>query len=250
MPVGDARRRASLPGPRPPAEQRTPLLRALPLDLGHRALAAERLLLTDAERAHADRGTPQVTRRRVALRAALRRLAGQVLGLPPAAVPLRAGAYGRPELDVPGIDVGCSRSGELGLVAVSFGERLGIDVERIVPWHDDVLTEGWLSRAERTSLRALDPTSRAIASARCWTRKEAVLKGMGSGLTASMADLEAGTAEDPVVVGGWRLEALPVPAGHIASVATLPAGSAPGPLALSLAAPAAPERRPDGHDQS
>ena len=192
MPVSLVHRGAPLPGSTAPADRRGPLVRTLLLDLGDPALAADGHLLTVVERAHADRGTAAVARRRTALRVGLRRLAGDVLGIPPRDVPIVAGAHGRPELHVPGVDVSCSRSGDLGLVAVSVGGRIGIDAEEIVPWNDDVLAEGWLSSAERHGLRALDRTARARAVARCWTRKEAALKGLGSGLTASMGELEAG----------------------------------------------------------
>jgi 4'-phosphopantetheinyl transferase len=218
MPVASAGRRTTAGIPRPSA---APLVRLVRLDLDDCSLAVERGLLTGEERAHADRGTPPVARRRTALRAALRRLAGEVLDLPPADVPLRSGEHGRPELAVPGVDLGCSRTGELGLVAVAVGSRIGLDVEPVRSEQDDALDENWLSPAERSALRALDPSARAVAVTRCWTRKEAVLKGVGSGLTDDLAGLEAGVAPGPVVVAGWRVEPVPVPAGHLASIATL-----------------------------
>jgi 4'-phosphopantetheinyl transferase len=208
------------------------------LALDDQALATERQLLTIPERAHADRGTAVVARRRTALRAGLRRLAGEALGLPPTMVPIRTGEHGRPELDLLGVDVSCSRSGNLGLVAVSFGMRIGIDIERITPWHDDLLTETWLTDAERRALGALDPIAAAVAAARCWTRKEAVLKGIGSGLTGEMAGLETGVEDGPAVVAGWHLSTVRVPSKHVATVATL-AQAAPAAVPHSAASAAA-----------
>jgi 4'-phosphopantetheinyl transferase len=80
--------------------------------------------------------------------------------------------------------------------------------------------ENWLSRAERSSLVALEPSFRAAAVALCWTRKEAVVKGLGLGLTDALADLECGVQPGVVVVEGWRVESVPVPAGHVATIAT------------------------------
>lgn len=241
MPAVDARRRAPLPSNGLRTEHRSPVARTVSLDRDDRALAADRALLSAAERAHADRGTALVGRHRTALRAELRRLVGEVLGMPPADVPLRAGTHGRPELDVPGTDVSCSRSDGRGLVALSLTGRLGIDLERITPWHDDVLDEGWLSPGERAALRDLDPASRALAAARCWSRKEALLKGIGTGLTDAMADLEVGVDDRCVAVGGWSVGSLPAPPGTVAGIATLP--DRPLPSATS----AAPERRTRGH---
>jgi 4'-phosphopantetheinyl transferase len=218
MPVASGlRREAPDVQPLPP-----PLVRVVPLDIGVRALAAERRLLTPAELAHAGRGIAPVARRRIALRAALRRLAGELLDLPPAAVPLRVTQHGRPELDVPDVDVSCSRAGEVGLVVVAVGRRTGVDVEPVPPWRDDVLGDGWLSPAERSALRTLDPTARATAVTRCWTRKEAVLKGLGTGLIDDLPQLDAGVMPGEVIVDGWLVRPVAVPAGYVASVATVP----------------------------
>jgi 4'-phosphopantetheinyl transferase len=247
VPVVDARRRAPRPLTQPPAEPPTPAVRLVPLDLDAPALAAGRSLLTDEERAHADRGTAPVARQRIALRAGLRRLAGDVLGLPPSDVPLRTGAHGRPELDVPGFDVSCSRSGGLGLVAVAFRQRVGVDVERVTAWDDAVLAEQWLTDSERRQLTALVPASRAAAAARCWTRKEAVLKGIGTGLLAPADELEVGIAAGAVLVAGWRVADLPVPGGHVATLATRILSR---PVPVHPVPTAHPDRSPDGHAHS
>ena len=221
MPVASARRRATVDVLLP-----APLVRIVPLDLDADALDSGRRLLTDEERAHADRGAAPVARRRTALRAGLRRLAGGLLDLPPAAVPLRTGDNGRPEVDVPGVEVSSSRPGELGLVAAAVDRRIGVDVEPVAPWRDAVLDEGWLSPTERSALLALDPQERAVAVARCWTRKEAVLKAIGTGLTSDLVALEAGVAPGPAVVGGWLVAPVAVPAGLLASIATSPSDPA------------------------
>lgn len=247
MPAVDARRRAPRLDPRRSATLPSSLIRLVRLDLDAAALAAARALLSEPERAHADRGSAPVARRRTVLRAALRRLAGEVLGLDPSAVPISVGEHGRPELRVPGIDLGCSRSGELGLVAVARGRRLGIDVERVLPWEDGVLVEQWLAPTERAELTALAPAARSLAATRCWTRKEAVLKALGAGLHGGPADLVVGTSDGAVSVAGWHIRPVRVPAGLVAAVATRPG---PGPADDVTAALAAVERSSDGRDVS
>ncbi|WP_092195489.1 4'-phosphopantetheinyl transferase family protein [Blastococcus tunisiensis] len=212
------------------------------LDADDTAVARARLLLSPAELAYADRAAPVVARQRILTRAGLRRLAGDVLGLLPEAVPLREGADGRPELDVPGADVSCTRSAGVGLVAVSTGQRLGIDAEPVLDWRDEVLAEGWLSPAETRALVALPPAARGLAAARCWTRKESLLKGLGTGLTDTLADLDVGVGRFDTLVAGWRIRALLAPPGHVASIATLP-DSIPAPLAAA-------ERSTRGHAHS
>src|SRR3954470_9513112 len=152
MPVVTVRDRAPGSSAPPAAGPSNPVVRLLSLQVEGAALAEARALLTVGERAHADRGVPSVARRRIVLRAALRRLAGETLALSPASVPIRTGRHGRPELEVPGVDLSCSRSDEHGLVAVSFGLRIGVDIERIAAWDDAVLDEPWLSENERRAL--------------------------------------------------------------------------------------------------
>lgn len=244
MPAVDAPRRGPRAASRRSAELRSVLIRQVALDLDRTSLAAARAVLSEPERAHADRGSTPVARRRTALRAALRHLAGEMLDLDPSEVPISAGEHGRPELSVPGVDLGCSRSGELGLVAVVRGHRLGIDVERVAPWENGVLAEQWLAASERAELTALDTGARALAAARCWTRKEAVLKGLGAGLHGRPAQLGVGTAEPPVLVAGWLVVPVPVPPGHVAALAIRPL-SDDVPAALT-----AGERSSDGRDVS
>lgn len=221
--------------------QRAPAVRAHEWEVQVRLVAvdgaatdvrAALLCLSPAERAYADRGVPAVRTRRVLLRAGLRRLAGEVLGLPAADVAL-VDPPGRPALTgTPAgrhIDLGCSASGPLGLVAVGRGCRVGIDVEGLAaaPAAD---AEDWLTTTERTALAVLPADQRAVALTECWTRKEAVLKGVGTGLRVHPRTVDttaSGSGSGPA--GDWELLPLDVPAGWVATLAVRP--HAPGPTA-------------------
>jgi 4'-phosphopantetheinyl transferase len=188
--------------------------------------ASVRDVLTAPERAHADRGTPPVAARRARLRAALREAAGEVLGLPPAEVPLSP-PPGRPRLTGPaagGLDVSCSASAGLGLVAVASGARVGVDVERVRPLRlADAVAEGWLSDAERAAVAALPAEERPAVLTRCWTQKEAVLKGLGTGLRTDPATVVTPSAgRGPGRVGDWDVRSLDLPEGWVGSVALRP----------------------------
>jgi 4'-phosphopantetheinyl transferase len=175
--------------------------------------------LTPAELAHARRGTPTVHRRRVLLRAALRSALAAELGVSPGAVPLRTAPSGRPGVDVPGLDVSCSAGGVLGLVAVGRDCRLGVDLEEVTPWTPDVLDEGWLSPVERQALTRLPATARAVAAARAWTQKEAVLKARGTGLLEDPRTTVTPIGQPAGTVAGWTVWNVPVPDGWVASLA-------------------------------
>ena len=194
------------------------------LDAGEAEVARAEKWLSPTELGRAHRGTADVRRRRVLLRAGLRLALGRRLGLAPSAVRLRVTPAGRPMVHAgpPGLDANCSASGDVGLVAVSDGLRVGVDVERVAPWDPDVLSEGWLSAQERAAIAALPVADRPVAVTRSWTRKEAVLKGLGIGLPGGPQHLSPKLGPAPEHIAGWVLHDVQAPAGSIASLATSP----------------------------
>jgi 4'-phosphopantetheinyl transferase len=184
-------------------------------------VAAAAVCLTDGERAHAERGVPAVYRRRVLLRAGLRAVVGRLLGTSPELAPIRT-VDGRPSVaSTPGSQLGisCSASEEVGLIAAVPGARVGVDVQRHRA--DEALEaaeEGWLTESEQRALALVPEADRLAAVTRCWTQKEAVLKGRGVGLHVAPR-----TIDTPVAAGGrsgeWSLSPIPVPSGYIATLA-------------------------------
>lgn len=177
--------------------------------------------LSPAELARARRGTEAVHRRRVLVRTALRVLLGQRLGISPRDVELRVTDLGRPETaDPTQLDVSCSASGDVGLIAVAEGARVGVDVEQLMPWHAAVAQERWLSAGEQAAITALPARHRAEVVTRTWTQKEAVLKGAGTGLGGGPARVVTTPGQAATRVAGWDVRSVAVPAGCLASVAT------------------------------
>jgi 4'-phosphopantetheinyl transferase len=200
-------------------------VRLVDLALDADAVTRAESSLTAAEVARARRGAPAVHRRRVLLRASLRMALAVELDIPPVEVPIGTTALGRPYVTatVGGapLDVSCSASSDLGIVAVTRGRRIGIDVEHVAPWAPEVLDEAWLSDSERRALARLPPADRAEAVTRCWTQKEAVLKARGTGLYDDPATVVtiAGTTDGDAEDGRWRIWDVPVPHGWVASLA-------------------------------
>ncbi|WP_222192809.1 4'-phosphopantetheinyl transferase family protein [Modestobacter italicus] len=212
--------------PAGPARDWDVQVRLVTVDASPSDVEAARACLTPAELAHADRGVPPVRTRRVLLRAALRQLAGEVLGLTAAEVPL-ADPPGRPALigALAGqdVDLGCSASGALGLVAVARRCRMGVDLERLTTAAADA--EDWLTAAEQTALAQLPADRWPAALTRAWTGKEAVLKGVGTGLLVDPRTVDTAAAQaGHGPAGDWHLHPLDVPAGWMASLAVRPSG--------------------------
>jgi 4'-phosphopantetheinyl transferase len=169
--------------------------------------------LTAAERARHDRLRRDADRDRFATGRALARNAlAAELGLDPDAVRLRAqcptcgGPHGKPSL--PGapadLDFSIAHAGDRVLVAVARGAPVGIDVEQVGETGDLAAEQaGVLTRAERDVLGATPADLRAAAFFAYWTRKEAVLKALGTGLLTPMAELQVSAPQQAPRVEAW-----------------------------------------------
>lgn len=127
--------------------------------------------------------------RRRACRGLLRVLLGRALGLPPAAVPLAYGPWGKPLVVGGALTFSVSHCGGLALFALSCGREVGVDLERVGPdAPPPSLAEQCLTRADAAALACLAPDERAAAFCRAWVRREAYLKAAGVGFAAPPPD--------------------------------------------------------------
>ncbi|MEU6762961.1 4'-phosphopantetheinyl transferase superfamily protein [Streptomyces sp. NPDC046853] len=196
------------------------LVRPAPLDVS--------LLDADERRRAAALRRPADRELYAAAHSELRRHLGHRLTVDPAAVelvrlacPLCGGPHGRPAVaEGAGPHFSLSHTDGLALLAFADGP-VGADVERLPS--ADVLADvmASLHSGEQAELTELPPAQRPLAFARCWTRKEAVLKGTGEGLAGGgMAALLVGTGPTPLGVRGWTVRDVAVPDGYAAAVAT------------------------------
>jgi len=200
--------------------------------------------LSPAEHARAARfGTDALRRKYVAGRATLRLVLARTLGVDPAAVPIRRGARGRPELaetgQVSDFNLSHTRGGAvIGVVQRQPATmRIGVDVER----EDrtlavDGLARKFLTPPEHALLDGLDADLRRRRFLRHWTCKEAMSKATGDGLAAPLRRLTITIEPDlalidgppPYVPDAWRLHRIAVPDGFLATIAIWRAYSAGG----------------------
>jgi 4'-phosphopantetheinyl transferase len=103
------------------------------------------------------------------------------------------GAHGKPRLvDADGVHFSVSHSADVVAVAVSRAGPVGVDIERVAPWHDadlDEVAELTLAPVERAVLARQPAADRALAFTTYWTRKEAAVKAVGTGLTAPLEEI-------------------------------------------------------------
>jgi 4'-phosphopantetheinyl transferase len=203
----------------------------------------ERRFLSADEQARADRFVrPRDRRRFVRCRAALRQILGQLLAISAESVSFRAAGHGKPELDWEGmgaadmagrsaLQFNVSHSAGLGLVAVGTHRALGVDVEMVRPITEaERIVASYFTPAEVAAFSSITEEAKAMAFVRGWTRKEAILKGLGIGLAGLAARYETWFGVDALTsqfvaatpqakIGDWHLwETTPRP-GYVAALA-------------------------------
>lgn len=133
----------------------------------------------------------------VAGRYALRHVLARYTGMVANRVPLAHDARGRPLLDGDTtIDFNLSHSHDRLLIVLGNRVQVGVDIEwpRSLDGMDGVV-DRYFSAAERAVYRQLAGTTRERWFYRIWTRKEAVLKAMGTGLSDLQRDLDVASVE-------------------------------------------------------
>jgi 4'-phosphopantetheinyl transferase len=203
------------------------------------APAAEDLahLLTPAEQERASRFHFEEDRCRFRIgRAATRRILGAYLGLPPENIGIDLNQFGKPELDAATVPVerrvhfNLSHSGSWILAAFARSFPVGIDVEQV---RAERVTEDLIGHImgerERRMLQALPGEQHVTAFFNCWTSKEALLKGLGLGLSEKLRAIEVSIdprqparlidapAED--CPGDWQLHRLQIDGPYAATLA-------------------------------
>mgnify|MGYP006144279099 FL=1 len=166
----------------------------------------------------------------VQTRMALRRLLGHYLDIPPDAVALSSGAWGKPQLGagMGKLQFNVSHSGQLALIALS-QEAIGVDLEWLqadLDWRE--LLPLCCHPAEQADFQDAADAQGRVRLLRLWTAKEAYLKGRGEGLSLPLTAIRLSTGdgwqahiEAPWDAGqGWWLHALALPAGYLGCLAT------------------------------
>lgn len=129
----------------------------------------------------------------------LRRLLAKRCGCAPRAVEFTFGTQGKPRLAGPSsVQFSLSHSAGLAVIAVSNSRTVGVDIEqlRVMP-EATALAHRWFQPEEAAAIEAMPTARRSACFLTCWTRKEAILKAIGTGLARSPASFFVGTTITP-----------------------------------------------------
>ncbi|MCW5672632.1 MAG: 4'-phosphopantetheinyl transferase superfamily protein [Hydrogenophaga sp.] len=198
-------------------------------------------LLSEAERGKASRfHFERDARRYRASHTALRQLLAQATNKPARSLTFVEGSFGKPRLwggERPYFNM--SHSGDWALIGFCDEAPIGVDIEVPRDMSDlESLAQRNFSAAEFQALLQIDPHQRQEAFLRCWTRKEACLKALGSGLSIEPSVFEAGIEAAPRVTSihvgteacGMEVYSLHLPLRGLAACARL----APGARGLAM----------------
>ena len=133
-------------------------------------------------------------RRFVIARGCLRKLLSAYLQNDAGELVFTYSGEGKPSLDFrhqTDLRFNLSHSGEIAAFAFALGRNLGIDVELIRRDVDvDEIPKRFFSCAEQEVLKTLQGEGKFQGFFNCWTRKEAYVKAVGSGLSLPLRDFD------------------------------------------------------------
>ncbi|MEJ5312274.1 MAG: 4'-phosphopantetheinyl transferase superfamily protein [Anaerolineae bacterium] len=191
--------------------------------------------LAPDERARAERFRfPEHRARFIAAHGALRDILSRYLNLPADQLAFSTNPHGKPALADPDhvwLQFNLSHSGDLALIAVARAHPVGIDVEQMIPPDDfPRLVEQFFSANENAAFRALPASRRAAAFFAGWTRKEAYVKALGTGVSLPLDRFDVTMDPDaparlladrrhPHNVGTWSLHTFTPAQNYIATLA-------------------------------
>ena len=187
------------------------------------------LTLAEMDRARRFRSA-DLQHRYMAARGALRRLLGVLSGIHPRDLAIQVGPGGKLELEH-GPAFNLSHSGNWLLVGVAPHGRLGVDIEQRREVSDALeLARQACAADERAMLEDIVPGLRSELFLQLWTRKEALAKAIGTGLSLQMENVSVVRDEpswQPVDVGAasmqargrWQVRSLALEAPVLAAIA-------------------------------
>ena len=178
---------------------------------------------------------PERRDRAVAGRGLLRETLAGYLAEKPEEVLLSEGEFGKlhlsEHLESDSLSFNLSHAGNHLLLAVCLGCEVGVDLELV---REDLdfrpMAERYFSARERRELFSLPQEGQRAAFYRCWTRKEAYLKGTGTGFSQAANAFDVSLLPQhppellehrgsPAEVERWSIRDVELPEGYCAAVA-------------------------------
>lgn len=133
----------------------------------------------------------QIQTRYILSHYALRKILSTYIKCEVSDITFKLGKYGKPRLlHYTPMHFSTSRSEDITICAISQKKEIGIDIELSRPINNmDSIVQVALSRKEREAFTLLPAQNKLSVFYRIWTRKEALLKYLGIGLSFPLTDI-------------------------------------------------------------
>lgn len=165
--------------------------------------------------------------------AILRNVLSQYLYCRPSDIRFSEDRFGKPMFHethgIQGLEFNLSHSGDLVVCAICRGRRVGIDCEQIRHIKDCLsIAEANFTQEEFAFVFGQLPSDREREFLRCWTRKEAYIKGIGRGLAIPLNSFDARISSgstavfletEPNSIEKWQVADLNLGEDYVAAVA-------------------------------
>ena len=188
--------------------------------------------LSEAERVKVARFKFESLRQAAVIsRGSLRIILSKFLTIPPETIQFIYNAQDKPALAPPAeYAFNVAHSGNFVLIAVS-KTAVGVDIEQMKQEHEyEMIARRYFSEWETAVFQDLPAADQPQAFYNCWTRKEAYLKGIGTGLTTKLdsfdVEFRSGreptlleTRHSPVNVEKWQLIEVKTAVNYTAALA-------------------------------
>lgn len=208
------------------------------VDAPFASTSAHAAILSPDERLKAARFRFEIDRHRfLQRRTALRSILARYLDVAPRDIAYALNAFGKPEIAQPAgarLAFNVSHSEGIALIAVAKATLLGVDIERLKPVAEaESIAARFFAASEAAVLASLDVRDRAEGFLNAWTRKEAVVKALGGGLSIPLDGFEVSLAPadppallrcafDPQLERTLRLARFDCCSGYVGAIAAGP----------------------------
>jgi len=139
----------------------------------------------------------------VLARGILRYLLARYLSIAPEKITFDYTAHKKPflaSIHQSNLSFSMTHSGEMALFAFGYDREIGVDIEKIGSHDYEEIAKRFFTETESERLLSLSDDKRAVFFYQLWTRKEAVLKAMGLGLTVPLNQVEVLDQDQPIYI--------------------------------------------------
>ncbi len=186
-------------------------------------------LLSVDERKRAFRYHLPIHRQRfIAARSSLRQILSNYIKFDPKEFVFIYDEHEKPHLNIPAypqLQFNLSHSSNMAVYAFTLNHPIGIDIEKVQSEYNQAVADRFFSTQENEQLLQFSAHERIAGFYRIWSRKEAIIKAIGKGLSLPLTSFTVSAKDITEVIildnrDHWTLIPLQIRTGYQSAVAT------------------------------